>query len=51
MRHLKATPIISATIGGAAATLHPLRLACSPSIQVGDPAYAIGNPFGLNAGV
>jgi S1-C subfamily serine protease len=33
----------------AGATLHPIRLAASSqSIEVGDPAYAIGNPFGLN---
>lgn len=33
----------------AGATLHPLRLASSTSAaEVGDPAYAIGNPFGLN---
>jgi putative serine protease PepD len=29
-------------------TLHPLTLADSSSTQVGDAAYAIGNPFGLN---
>jgi S1-C subfamily serine protease len=29
-------------------TLHPLSLANSSSTLVGDPAYAIGNPFGLN---
>jgi len=29
-------------------TLHPLSLANSSATQVGDPAYAIGNPFGLN---
>jgi putative serine protease PepD len=29
-------------------TLHPLTLAASKSVEVGDPAYAIGNPFGLN---
>jgi putative serine protease PepD len=28
--------------------LHPLRLAGSGAVQVGDPAYAIGNPFGLD---
>jgi putative serine protease PepD len=28
--------------------LHPLRLASYASPQVGDPTYAIGNPFGLN---
>jgi putative serine protease PepD len=30
------------------AILHPLSLAASGTVQVGDPAYAIGNPFGLN---
>jgi putative serine protease PepD len=35
-------------IDAAGTTLHPLALASSPSIEVGDPAYAIGNPFGLN---
>lgn len=29
-------------------TLHPLTLAGSSSVEVGDPAFAIGNPFGLN---
>jgi S1-C subfamily serine protease len=29
-------------------TLHPLALADSNATQVGDAAYAIGNPFGLN---
>jgi putative serine protease PepD len=29
-------------------TLHPLSLADSSTTQVGDAAYAIGNPFGLN---
>ena len=29
-------------------TLHPLSLANSSATLVGDPAYAIGNPFGLN---
>ena len=28
--------------------LHPLRIAASSGVQVGDPAYAIGNPFGLD---
>ncbi len=28
--------------------LHPLHLANSDLVQVGDPAYAIGNPFGLD---
>lgn len=28
--------------------LHPLRIASSSGVQVGDPAYAIGNPFGLD---
>jgi putative serine protease PepD len=36
-------------INPAGETLHPLRLASAPSgVEVGDPAYAIGNPFGLN---
>src|ERR1035437_7819634 len=35
-------------IDPAGATLHPLKLASSSGIEVGDPAYAIGNPFGLN---
>lgn len=29
-------------------TLHPLHLTNSNLVQVGDPAYAIGNPFGLD---
>jgi putative serine protease PepD len=29
-------------------TLHPLSLGASKATQVGDAAYAIGNPFGLN---
>jgi putative serine protease PepD len=28
--------------------LHPLTLGSSKSVQVGDPAYAIGNPYGLD---
>ncbi len=28
--------------------LHPLQLADSSTVQVGDPDYAIGNPFGLD---
>lgn len=28
--------------------LHPLNLVSSSSLQVGDPVYAIGNPYGLN---
>jgi S1-C subfamily serine protease len=28
-------------------TLHPLRLGDSSTVQVGDPVYAIGNPFDL----
>jgi putative serine protease PepD len=35
-------------IDPAGLSLHPLTLARSSSVQVGDAAYAIGNPFGLN---
>jgi S1-C subfamily serine protease len=35
-------------IAPAGLTLHPLTLADSSTTQVGDSAYAIGNPFGLN---
>lgn len=28
--------------------LHPLQFAGSSAVEVGDPAYAIGNPFGLD---
>ncbi|MCW3034501.1 MAG: hypothetical protein QOK19_698 [Solirubrobacteraceae bacterium] len=35
-------------IDPAGLTLSPLTLASSSSAQVGDAAYAIGNPFGLN---
>ncbi len=35
-------------IDPAGASLHALTLSRDASIQVGDPAYAIGNPFGLN---
>jgi putative serine protease PepD len=28
--------------------LHPLNLVSSSSVQVGDPVYAIGNPYGLD---
>jgi S1-C subfamily serine protease len=35
-------------IDPAGLTLHPLTLAVSSAAQVGDAAYAIGNPFGLN---
>jgi|SRR5271165_2473612 len=35
-------------IDAAGLHLHPLPIATSTSAQVGEPAYAIGNPFGLN---
>jgi putative serine protease PepD len=35
-------------IDPAGRTLHPLTLANSTSLQVGDPTYAIGNPYGLS---
>jgi putative serine protease PepD len=28
--------------------LHPLKLVSSSSVQVGDPVYALGNPYGLD---
>lgn len=31
-----------------ASVLHPLTLGDSKAVQVGDPVYAIGNPFGLD---
>jgi S1-C subfamily serine protease len=31
-----------------ASALHPLQFASPSSVEVGDPAYAIGNPFGLD---
>jgi putative serine protease PepD len=31
-----------------ASALHPLAFDDSAAVQVGDPAYAIGNPFGLD---
>jgi len=38
--------VLQINVGGV--HLHPLQLASSADVQVGDPAYAIGNPFGLN---
>jgi len=35
-------------VNPAGLTLHPLALGDSSTAQVGDAAYAIGNPFGLN---
>jgi putative serine protease PepD len=35
-------------IDAAGLTLHPLKLADSAGARVGESAYAIGNPFGLN---
>jgi S1-C subfamily serine protease len=35
-------------IDAAGLTLHPLALAGGSGAEVGDPVYAIGNPFGLN---
>jgi putative serine protease PepD len=35
-------------IDAAGLTLHPLTFAGSSSVEIGDPAFAIGNPFGLN---
>jgi S1-C subfamily serine protease len=41
------TDIAVVRVKAPASVLHPLQFAGS-SVQVGDPAYAIGNPFGLD---
>ena len=35
-------------VSAPASALHPLSLDSSGAVQVGDPAYALGNPFGLD---
>ena len=35
-------------VSAPASALHPLAFASSSDLQPGDPAYAIGNPFGLD---
>jgi S1-C subfamily serine protease len=44
----KALDLALVKIDSSNLTLHPLTLGESSSAQVGDSAYAIGNPFGLN---
>ncbi|HEY3182895.1 MAG TPA: trypsin-like peptidase domain-containing protein [Gaiellaceae bacterium] len=41
------TDIAVVRVKASASALHPLAFADSSAVQVGDPAYAIGNPFGL----
>jgi putative serine protease PepD len=41
------TDIAVVRVTAPAAALHPLQFAGASSVEVGDPAYAIGNPFGL----
>jgi len=42
------TDIAVVRVHAPAAALHPLAFANSSTVQVGDSAYAIGNPFGLD---
>jgi S1-C subfamily serine protease len=41
------TDIAVVRVNAPASALHPLALGNSAALQVGDPVYAIGNPFGL----
>ena len=41
------TDIAVVRVDAPAAALHPLTFANSDNVEVGDPVYAIGNPFGL----
>lgn len=45
------TDVAVVQVNAPPALLHPLAFAPSSSVQVGDPAYAIGNPFGLEQGM
>jgi S1-C subfamily serine protease len=42
------TDIAVVRVSAPASALHPLVFADSGSVRVGDPVYAIGNPFGLD---
>jgi S1-C subfamily serine protease len=42
------TDVAVIRVHAAAGALHPLRFDDSSTVQVGDPVYAIGNPFGLD---
>jgi S1-C subfamily serine protease len=42
------TDLAVVRVNAPASALHPLRLDRSSGVQVGDPAYALGNPFGLD---
>jgi putative serine protease PepD len=41
------TDIAVVRVTAPASVLHPLQFAVSSNVETGDPAYAIGNPFGL----
>jgi S1-C subfamily serine protease len=43
-----ATDLAVVHVNAAVAALHPLELASPHSVQVGEPVFAIGNPFGLD---
>jgi S1-C subfamily serine protease len=42
------TDVAVVRVQAPASALHPLAFADSAAVKVGDPAYAIGNPFGLD---
>jgi S1-C subfamily serine protease len=42
------TDIAVVRVKAPASALHPLSFESSPGLEVGDPVYAIGNPFGLD---
>jgi S1-C subfamily serine protease len=44
----QSTDIAVVRVKAKASALHPLAFADSNAVQVGEPAYAIGNPFGLD---
>jgi S1-C subfamily serine protease len=42
------TDLAVVRVNAPASALHPLAFDSSAAVQVGDPAYALGNPFGLD---